>query len=63
MSFLKKWDHFISSYISSHSKDEEHGITLQQLTSIILDEYHHYIDMDGHEESHDKSFYAQSPAN
>jgi hypothetical protein len=61
-SLPSNWDHFVSSYIGSHTKDGE-SITSQQLTSIILDKYHCCIDMNGHKESCDKSFYAQPAAN
>jgi hypothetical protein len=61
-SLPSNWDQFVSSYIGSHTKDGE-SITSQQLTSIILDEYHCHVDMNGHKESCDESFYAQPAAN
>ena len=61
-SLPKNWDHFVSSYIRSHTKDGE-SITSQQLTSIILDKYYHHVDMDDYKESRDESFYAQPAAN
>jgi hypothetical protein len=60
MSLPQLWDHFIASYQGTHvkpDKEGERGITSQELTSVLIDEYQHRLDLD--DESRDRAFYAK----
>ena len=47
MSLPNSWDHFIASYQGTHirpEKEGERGITSQELTSVLIDEYQRRLD-------------------
>jgi hypothetical protein len=47
ISLPQSWDHFISSYQGTHlkpDKEGDHGITSQELMSVLIDEYQCHLD-------------------
>ena len=62
MSLPQSWDHFISSYQGTHlkpDKEDDHGITSQELTSVLIDEYQCHLDSGIVPENWSCVFYAQ----
>jgi len=62
MSLPQSWDHLISSYQGMHlkpNKEDNHGITSQELTSVLIDEYQHHLDSGIVPENQSRTFYAQ----
>ena len=62
MSLPQSWDHLISSYQGMHLKpnnEDDHGITSQELTSVLIDEYQHHLDSGIVPENQSRTFYAQ----
>ena len=60
MSLPPLQDYFIASYQGTHirpDKEGEHGITSQELISVLIDEYQHRLDMATKDK--DQLFYAQ----
>jgi len=66
MSLPQSWDHFISSYQGTHLKPDkggDHGITSQELTSVLIDEYQRHLDSGNAPENQNRAFYAQPSSN